>query len=110
MSTPTTMLPTPPTAAQLGARVGLSALKALRSGFGGILPILEMVQRDLGDIFQLTLPGFSPVFVASPDALRQVLVQDRDAYLWRPADDPGTRRIHPGHETAGSCRQPVRRL
>ena len=96
MSTPTTMLPTPPTAAQLGARVGLSALKALRSGFGGILPILEMVQRELGDIFQLTLPGFSPVFVASPDALRQVLVQDRDAYLWRPADDPVARLLRRG--------------
>ena len=89
-------LSSPPTVAQLGARAGLSALKALRGGFGGILPILELVQREIGDIFQLTLPGFSPVVIASPEALRQVLVDDRDAYLWRPSDDPVARLLRRG--------------
>jgi cytochrome P450 len=80
----------------MGARAGLSALSALRGGFRGILPILETVQRELGDVFQLTLPGFRPVFVASPEALRQVLVDDRDAYLWRPNDDPVARLLRRG--------------
>ena len=92
----TTALSAPPTVAKMGPRAGLSALKALGGGFGGILPILETVQREVGDVFQITLPGFRPVFVAHPDIMRQVLVDDRDAYLWRPADDPVARLLRHG--------------
>lgn len=81
---------------QLRPQTGLLALQALRHGFGGILPILEIVQRELGDIFQLTLPGFSPVFVAQPEAIRQVLVEQRDAFLWRLPEDPVTRLLRCG--------------
>ena len=85
-----------PSVSELGPRQGLAALKALRSGFSGILPLLEMVQRELGDIFQLTLPGFRPVFISHPDAIRQVLVDQRDAFLWRPEGDPVARLLRRG--------------
>jgi len=88
--------PTPPTTLQLRPQTGLLALKAMRRGFGGILPVLEIVRRELGDVFQLILPGFSPVFVAQPEAIRQVLVEQRDAFLWRWPDDPVTRLLRRG--------------
>ena len=85
-----------PTVSELGPRQGLAALKALRSGFSGILPLLEMVRGELGDMFQLTLPGFRPVFISHPDAIRQVLVDQRDAFLWRPDGDPVARLLRRG--------------
>jgi len=96
MSNPIIELESPPGVGEMSARKGLSALKAMRGGFSNILPILEMVQGELGDIFQITLPGFSPVFVSSPEAMRQLLVTDRDAYLWRPGEDPVTRLLRRG--------------
>ena len=89
-------LPTPPTMAQMRLRTGLAALWALRNGFSDLLPILERMRQDLGDIFQLTLPGFRPVFVASPKAIRQVLVDDWEAYRWRLNEDPVTRLLRRG--------------
>ncbi|MCS7220033.1 MAG: cytochrome P450 [Anaerolineae bacterium] len=87
----------PPTIAHSSASIGLSALlRILRGDFGGILPILEMMHREIGDVFQLNLPGFSPVVIAGPQALRQVLVDDRDAYLWRPNHDPVARLLRRG--------------
>lgn len=87
---------TPPTTTQLRPQTGLLALRAMRRGFSGILPVLEIVWRELGDIFQLILPGFSPVFVAQPEAIRQVLVEQRDAFLWRLPQDPVTRLLRRG--------------
>lgn len=72
------------------------ALLALRHGLGGMLPVLEQVRQAVGDIFQITLPGFSPVFVAHPDAMRQVLVDERDDYRWRPEGDPVARLLRRG--------------
>ena len=77
-----------PTVSQLSVRAGLSALKAMRRGFGGILPVLEMVRAELGDVFQLTLPNFNPVVVASPAAIKDITVTQRDAFRWQPSTDP----------------------
>ncbi|RME75198.1 MAG: cytochrome P450 [Chloroflexi bacterium] len=88
--------PAPPTVARLGPRTGLFALMALPRGFGGILPVLERVHRELGDLFQLTLPGFKPVFVAGPEPIRQVLLENRHAFLWRPDADPVARLLGRG--------------
>ena len=96
MTTTTSASRSVPTVSELGPRQGLAALKALRAGFSGILPLLEMVRGELGDIFQLTLPGFRPVFVSHPDAIRQVLVDQRDAFLWRPEGDPVSRLLRRG--------------
>jgi cytochrome P450 len=86
----------PPTVARLSPRRGLAALAALRHGFGGLLPVLELVQEELGDVFQLTLPGFRPVVVARPDAIRHILVDQPDAFRWRHAGDPVTRLLRRG--------------
>lgn len=86
----------PPTFTQMGTRSKLLALKALTRGFRGLLPVLEIARQELGDIFQVNLPGFHSVFVAHPHGLRQVLVDERDAYLWRPHDDPVARLLRQG--------------
>ncbi len=86
----------PPTVARLSPRRGLVALAALRHGLGGLLPVLQMVQEDLGDVFQLTIPGFRPVVVARPDAIRHILVDQPEAFQWRHAGDPVTRLLRRG--------------
>lgn len=86
----------PPTMFQLGPSAIWPALKALRNGFGGMLPVLEMLHRELGDVFQITLPRFRSIFVADPELLRRVLVDERNAYLWRPEGDPVTRLLRSG--------------
>jgi cytochrome P450 len=86
----------PPTVARLSPRRGLAALAALRHGLGGLLPGLELVREELGDIFQLSLPGFRPVVVALPDAIRHILVDQPEAFRWRHAGDPVTRLLRRG--------------
>lgn len=86
----------PPTVAQLSLRRGLAALMALRHGRSGLLPLLELIQEERGDLFQLPLPGFRPVVVAQPDAIRQILVDRRGAFRWRHPADPVTRLLRRG--------------
>ena len=95
MTTSTTSRPIP-TVADLSPRDGLRALAHLRHGLSGILPILEHVHAQLGDIFQLTLPHFRPVVVASPALIRDILTTQRHQFLWRPEDDPVTRLLRRG--------------
>ncbi|MCC7209359.1 MAG: cytochrome P450 [Anaerolineae bacterium] len=47
-----------------------------------------MFHQDLGDAFQLVLPGFSAVMLAGPTANRFVLVEARDRFRWRMEGDP----------------------
>jgi cytochrome P450 len=49
-----------------------------------------------GDIFQLPLPGFDPTVFVGPEAVRQVLVSDRDKLLWRTTPDPVTQLLGRG--------------
>lgn len=86
----------PPLASSISPRSALMALNALRHGFGRILPVLERVHREVGDVFQIPLGSFRPVIVASPVGLRQALVEKRDAFLWRPEGDPVTRLLRRG--------------
>ena len=89
-------LVSPPLASQIGSRQALMALRALRHGFDNMLPVLEMVHRQLGDVFQIPLGNFRPVVVASPRGLRQALVERRETFRWRPKDDPVTRLLRRG--------------
>ena len=91
-----TRAPAPPTVDRLSPRAGLAALAALCHGAGGLLPALERVRAELGDVFQLTLPGFRPVVVAHPDAIRQILVDQRAVFRWRHPRDPVTRLLRHG--------------
>ena len=86
----------PPSVAQLSPRTGLTALASLRHGFSGMLPVLSLIQQELGDVFQLELPGFRPVVVARPEAIRQVLVTQSTAFRSRHERDPVTRLLRRG--------------
>ncbi len=74
------------------ARRALEALARERH----ILAALEAVHDDLGDVFQLPLPGFSPVMVAGPEAARFILAGGRHNFLWRAEQDPVTRLLRHG--------------
>lgn len=78
-----------------GGSVGLQVLKALAHE-RSLLAALEEMQAQVGDVFQITLPNFSPVVLAGPEAARFVLVTDRDRFLWRNERDPVTRLLHHG--------------
>lgn len=81
----------PPTASgEAGWRVLKGAVRR-RS----LLRALELMHAEVGDIFQISLPGFSPVVAAGPDLNRCILVDDRDKFLWRNESDPVTHLL--GH-------------
>lgn len=60
------------------------------------LAALRVMRDNLGDIFQLSLPGFKPVFLSGPEYSRYVLVDGRDKFLWRNESDPVTRLLRHG--------------
>lgn len=75
--------------------VSLLALKSLireRS----VLGALEVFHEQLGDIFQIMLPGFKPVMLAGPEAARFVLVSSRNDLRWRSEGDPVTALLRHG--------------
>lgn len=55
---------------------------------GHPLAALQVFHAELGDIFQINLPGFSPVVLVGPQAARFVLVEGRNALRWRNENDP----------------------
>jgi cytochrome P450 len=95
-------------------RLALHALRAMireRS----VLMALEIFHAGLGDVFQLKLPGFSPVMLVGPEAVRFVLVSAREGLRWRSESDPITRLLRHGllvedgdiHDTMRSLMNPA---
>lgn len=82
-------IPTPNGPTALHALRGLARS---RSMYGA----LQAFHRELGDVFQITLPRFKPVMLIGPEANRLVLVSARDAFRWRPNDDPVARLLRRG--------------
>jgi cytochrome P450 len=60
------------------------------------LAALQVFHADLGDIFRINLPGFTPVVMVGPQAARFVLVQARDELRWRTESDPVTSLLRHG--------------
>ncbi len=83
--------PLPVAESETGLRV-LKALARQRS----LLPALEIMHADVGDIFQITLPSFKPAVLVGPTFNRHVLVTDRDRFLWRSEKDPVTHLLRHG--------------
>lgn len=75
-----------------------TALQALRAMIKARCPLaaLEVFHASLGDVFQASLPGFSPVFLVGPEAARFVLVQARGDMRWRTEPDPVTHLLRHG--------------
>jgi len=61
-----------------------------------ILAGMEVFHQALGDVFQITLPGFKPIVFAGPEANRFVLVSNRQDMLWRVEGDPVVDVLHHG--------------
>lgn len=83
--------PGPPGTDRLAPKDGLRALAALRHGMGGLYEALEVARNGLGPVFALGFGRFRPIVVASPEALREALVERRGAFFWRPEGDPVAR-------------------
>src|SRR5689334_17590059 len=84
-----TVIPTPDT------RAAWSAAQALRRQ-GHPLAALEALQRELGDVFTLPLPGFRSVILVGPEANRFLLVDACERLRWRAEKDPVTQLLRHG--------------
>ncbi len=47
---------------------------------------LKVMAQHVGRFFQIPIPGFRPYVVFGPEAIRKVLVTERDKVLWRNTD------------------------
>lgn len=93
----------------------LKDLTAQRS----LLTGMEAMHRELGDIFEIKIPGFKPVVLAGSAGAREVLDTKRQVFKWRNESDPVTRLLRHGllveddafHDALRSYMQPaLRRL
>ena len=84
-----TEIPTPNQSTSLR---GLRALLRQRS----LLAALEVFHAELGDIFQLPLPGFNPIMLVGAKANHFLLVEERPNLRWRVEDDPITHLLRHG--------------
>jgi cytochrome P450 len=77
---------------------GITGLKALRSIWQrrSILGALETFHHDMGDVFRLPLPNFSPVMLVGAEASRFVLVTSSDDFRWRVDGEPITLLLRHG--------------
>lgn len=86
----------PPGVEKLGAWEGLRTLWMLRKGTRGLPQALEHIHAQLGDVFRLRLGRFERIVVAHPQALREALVEKREAFAWRVGDEPVVRLLRHG--------------
>ncbi len=76
-------------------KLGLEVLKRLARE-RSLLVALEMMHEHVGDVFQITLPGFQPAVLVGPETNRFVLVSDREQFLWRNEKDPVAKLLRQG--------------
>ena len=75
-----------------------------------VLPALSVFHEELGDVFQISLGSFRPVFMVGPDAARFMLTTARDQLLWRPEGDPVSKLLRNGLlMTDGEAHRELRR-
>ena len=84
-----TQIPTPTQSVSLR---GLQALLSQRS----LLAALEVFHAELGNIFQIPLPGFNPIMLVGAEANHFLLVEERPNLRWRVEADPITRLLRHG--------------
>ena len=64
---------------------GRAALRSLLKEKSPLGP-LKVMARYVGRFFQIPIPGFRPYVVFGPEAVRKVLVTERDKVMWRNTD------------------------
>jgi len=70
---------------KLSPETGRAALRALIKEKSPLGP-LKVMAKHVGHFFQIPLPMFKPYVVFGPEAVRKVLVTERDKVLWRNTD------------------------
>ncbi|MBE0671902.1 MAG: cytochrome P450 [Anaerolineales bacterium] len=78
----------------LSPETGRAALRALFKEKSPLGP-LKVMAKHVGYFFQIPIPGFRPYVVFGPEAVRKVLVTEREKVLWRNTD-PVTDLLHRG--------------
>jgi cytochrome P450 len=75
-----------------------AGLAALRELFGprNLIGALSAMRRQLGYVFRPALPGFSPTFLAGPEATHFALAEGRASLCWRTESDPVTGLLRHG--------------
>jgi cytochrome P450 len=76
---------------------------------------MQAMHLELGNVFEINMPGFQPVVLSGPEAAREILVTKRGQFNWRNPDDPVTRLLRHGllvedgayHETLRGYMQPA---
>ncbi len=76
-------------------KTGWRALKAMLR-HKSILAALQVFHDELGDVFRVSLPGFSPIFLVGPEANHFVLVTARNDLRWRSEQDPAVDLLRHG--------------
>lgn len=74
---------------------GLVILRAFARDRSLLTP-LRMMYLLVGNVFQITLPGFRPAVFVGPEANRQLLVGERSKFSWRVETDPVTKLLRRG--------------
>ncbi len=69
----------------LPPETGRAAMHALLKEKSPLGP-LKVMAKQVGRFFQIPIPGFRPYVVFGPQAVRKVLVTERDKVLWRNTD------------------------
>ncbi|MDP2990136.1 MAG: cytochrome P450, partial [Kiritimatiellota bacterium] len=69
----------------LTPETGRAALRALLKEKSPLGP-LKVMAKHVGRFFQIPIPGFRPYVVFGPEAVRKVLITERDKVLWRNTD------------------------
>lgn len=82
----------PPAPNGAASRGAWRALRRDRS----LLTALAAVHAEMGDVFSLPLPGFSPVVLVGPAAARFVMLGPEGDLLWRFEKDPVARLLRHG--------------
>ncbi len=92
---------------------GKLALKALQTILRtrSPLPALEVFHAELGNVFRANLPSFKPIMTAGAEWARWLLVEAREAFLWKAPKDPIARLLRDGLLVAdGETHDSMRRL
>lgn len=91
MTTPDTPRPLPEADNEIG-------LKILRELFKdrSLLTSLAMMREFIGPSFRITLPIFRPAVLSGPEPNREIMVTQREQFLWRGERDPVTRLLRRG--------------
>jgi cytochrome P450 len=79
----------------LAGEDGLQTLQAILQ-HRSLLAGLEVMHAQLGSAFQISLPRFNPVVFSGPEFNRQILVSERQRFLWRNEQDPVTHLLRHG--------------